>query len=136
MSFDDWKKTKVYLKANDVAESIDNAPDTANPARDCIHIEYEGERASYLDISFFRTIRVSSDVLLEKAIYPYSGRFPIYSVDEYKATLPAEVVALGGCFTPIYRVFKILFLDVSFHYLTFQTMSSSVNSIMSMPADT
>lgn len=70
-------------------------------ARDSIRVENRDPR-SFLDISLRRTIRVP-DNGSSYGLPPDCGTFPIYSVAEFRSTLPAEMSAKGGCFIPVYR---------------------------------
>jgi hypothetical protein len=69
--------------------------------KDSIRIEYDSA-ASYLEISLRRTIRIPNNDN-SYGLPPDCGPFPLYSVNEYKSRLPADIVAKGGCFIPMYR---------------------------------
>ncbi|KAJ9604491.1 hypothetical protein H2200_011327 [Cladophialophora chaetospira] len=55
-----------------------------------------------LKVSFRRTVRVS-DNSASSELPPDMGKFPLYKVQEYSSTLPADTVAKGGIFMPMYQ---------------------------------
>ncbi|KAL8641273.1 MAG: hypothetical protein Q9228_001892 [Teloschistes exilis] len=55
-----------------------------------------------LTISFQRTIRVPDNGKTSN-LPPSMGAFPLYSVADYKKTLPAEMALKGGVFLPMYQ---------------------------------
>ena len=74
----------------------------AHGARDLVRVELSDCPNGFLEISLRRTVRVPHNEK-QYELPPDCGNFPIYSVKEFEATLPAEMVAKGGCFLPIYR---------------------------------
>jgi hypothetical protein len=77
--------------------------DSSTDSKDKIRVEYDAP-TSFLEISLRRTIRVP-DNGESYDLPPDCGALPLYSVNEFKDKLPAEMVAKGRCFTAIYRVF-------------------------------
>ncbi|KAI4122666.1 MAG: hypothetical protein LQ338_005682 [Usnochroma carphineum] len=76
-------KSKSYRKCNDT-------------------VRISGTNAVAIDISFQRTIRVPDNQ--DKSYLPPSlGTFPLYSVTNFRKTLPAEMTKKGGLFFPMYR---------------------------------
>ncbi|KAF1988656.1 hypothetical protein K402DRAFT_452856 [Aulographum hederae CBS 113979] len=55
-----------------------------------------------LQIRFHRILRVADNNNVSR-LPPNEGVFPIYSVDQYKDTLPEYVVKKGGAFFPMYQ---------------------------------
>ncbi|KAG4435393.1 hypothetical protein IFR05_009136 [Cadophora sp. M221] len=86
-------KLKVSLETE--SRKIDGVPHCS------LRFEYE-TRKSFLEISFHRTIRVPDDET-SYVLPPDHGPFPIYSVRKFQDTLPASMVATGGCLLLMYQ---------------------------------
>jgi hypothetical protein len=56
-----------------------------------------------LEISLRRTVRVP-DNGKTYSLPPDCGTFPLYNVLDYESKLPADLVAKGGAFFPVYRM--------------------------------
>ena len=55
-----------------------------------------------LSISFHRTVRVPDDNKKQE-LPPSLGRFPLFNVEAFKASLPQDMVEKGGMFLPMYQ---------------------------------
>jgi hypothetical protein len=93
---------KSYGSSNDTARTPASNPEQEPLFKNTIRVE-NGEQNLSMELSFRRTIRVPDDGNVYN-MPPDLGRFPLYSVAQYK-TLPQEIVQKGGCFLPIYGTF-------------------------------
>ena len=62
-----------------------------------------GDEADIL-VSFVRTLRIPEDERVYK-LPPGFDYFPLFPIDRLNPKLPAEIVAQGGIFLPMYREF-------------------------------
>ena len=67
-------------------------------------IKLEARSGESLQISFKRTVRVP-DGDGDSELPPSMGTFPLYSINDYRNTLPAAMALKGGLFLPMYREF-------------------------------
>ena len=65
-------------------------------------IEVKGFSGEFLKIFFQRIIRVSDKDHISE-LPSGLGEFPLYSVANYKNSMPADMALKGGLFLPMYR---------------------------------
>jgi hypothetical protein len=89
---------KLRARLGDVHSKIDGA-------RKNVKISCDTGTVGNLSITFQRTIRVPDN---EKTyqLPPGLGAFPIYSVNNYRKRMTAQMTAKGGVFIPMYRKYQ------------------------------
>ncbi|KAH7395551.1 hypothetical protein BKA64DRAFT_708946 [Cadophora sp. MPI-SDFR-AT-0126] len=90
----------VATKLSEELKVFLQEPMVSSTGHKVIRVTYGG--SDELDITLHRTIRVP-DNDLSCDLPPDCGRFPLYSVKDYKDLLPKNMSAKGGLFVPVYE---------------------------------
>lgn len=95
--------TKMPADGNQLVEELASSG-YSNAQANRIDIRRKNDVDPYrsLKIKFKRTCRVSDNDNTND-LPPDMGAFPLYKTTDYESTLPAEMVAKGGYFFPMYR---------------------------------
>ncbi|KAK0106277.1 hypothetical protein ONS96_003917 [Cadophora gregata f. sp. sojae] len=107
------------------SRKIDGVPHSA------LRFEY-GDPNAFLEISFHRTVRVP-DSGSSYGLPPDHDPFPLYSVRKFEETLPADVVAKGGCFLPIYQREAMWMYFEASHPFAVKVCVGGINAVSGEP---
>jgi hypothetical protein len=88
-------------RENVLTVSLSNPLDASTGSYDSVKVK--DTTGDQLEISLRRTVRVP-DNGKTYSLPPDCGTFPLYNVLDYEKQLPADLVAKGGAFFPIYRM--------------------------------
>ena len=92
---------KNTTRENDLTVNLSNPLDASTGSYGSVKVK--DLTSDQLEISLRRTVRVP-DNGKTYSLPPDCGTFPLYNVLDYENKLPADLVAKGGAFFPVYRM--------------------------------